>query len=96
MIYYLLVRQAWEEGRDTDPVAEVGDEGFVHCCDERQIEAVRRIYFASNQDVLALEFDPTQLDVETRYEPGSGGEAERFPHAYGALRREAVKSVRPL
>jgi uncharacterized protein (DUF952 family) len=43
---------------------------------------------------VALAFDPTQLPVETRYEPGAGGEPERFPHVYGALPRESVAFIR--
>jgi uncharacterized protein (DUF952 family) len=94
MIYYLLTRQEWDDGRVRDFLVEPGDGGFVHCCDERQIEMVRQTYFPPNQEVLAAGFDPTQLDVETRYEPGSGGESERYPHAYGPLRRQSVEVVR--
>jgi uncharacterized protein (DUF952 family) len=93
MIFYLLARRDWDEG-STGLVAAPGEEGFVHCCDERQIGDVRRRYFPADEEVLALAFDPTQLEAETRYEPGSGEEPERFPHVYGALRRESVAFVR--
>jgi uncharacterized protein (DUF952 family) len=95
MIYFLLTRQEWDDGRYTHLLVEPGEEGFVHCCDERQIEMVRRTYFPPNKEVLAVGLDPTQLDVETRYEPGSGGEPERFPHVYGPLLRRSVELVRP-
>lgn len=93
MIFYLLLRTDWEIG-SSDPVAVPGEEGFVHCCDERQITDVRRRYLPVDEEVVALAFDPTQLPVETRYEPGAGGEPERFPHVYGALEREFVAFVR--
>jgi uncharacterized protein (DUF952 family) len=93
VIFYLLLRKDWDSGSAT-PVAVPGDEGFVHCCDERQIVGVRRRYFPVNEEVVALAFDPTQLPVETRYEAGAGGEPERFPHVYGPLQREFVVSVR--
>lgn len=93
MIFYLLSRREWESATTT--VATPSDEdGFVHCCDEPQIEAVRLRYFSREDEILALAFDPTQLSAETRYEPGTGGEPERFPHVYGSLPRESVVFVR--
>jgi uncharacterized protein (DUF952 family) len=93
VIFYLMLRRDWESGT-ADPVAEPRkEEGFVHCCEERQILDVRRRYFPVNEDVVAVAFDPTLLPAETRYEPGTGGEPERFPHVYGALQREFVAFV---
>lgn len=90
----MMLRRDWESGTG-DPVAEPGkEEDFVHCCDERQIAYVRRSYFPVGEEVVALAFDPTLLPAETRYEPGTGGEPERFPHVYGALRRESVAFAR--
>lgn len=91
VIFHLMLRT---DTRATDSVAEPGAEGFVHCCDERQIADVRRRYFPLEAEVVAVAFDPTQLPVETRYEPGAGGEPERFPHVYGPLQREYVAFVR--
>jgi uncharacterized protein (DUF952 family) len=94
VIFYLMSRRDWESPT-ADPVAEPGkEEGFVHCCDERQIVYVRRSYFPVDEAVVAVAFDPALLSAETRYEPGTGGEPERFPHVYGALQREFVASVR--
>jgi uncharacterized protein (DUF952 family) len=94
VIFYLLPREDWENGR-LDPVAVPGEEeGFVHCCDERQVIYVRRHFFPAGQDVVALAFDPTRLPAETRYEPGTGGEPERFPHVYGTLPRDLVEFQR--
>lgn len=92
MIYLLLPLPQWEES--ADPVATPGDEGFVHCCDERQVAYVRRRYFAQDEKVMILAIDPTQLDAEARYEPGAGGEPERFPHVYGTITRSSVMEAR--
>jgi len=86
LIFYLSVRSAWEVAT-ADVLAAPGAEGFVHCCDESQIGYVRRRFFPADADVVAIAFDPTQLPAETRYEPGSEGEPERFPHVYGELPR---------
>jgi uncharacterized protein (DUF952 family) len=93
MIFYLMMRRDSESGAD-DLVAVPGEEGFVHCCDERQIGSVRRRYFPPDEEVVAVAFDPTQLPAETRYEPGAGGGPERFPHVYGQLQRQFVAFVR--
>jgi uncharacterized protein (DUF952 family) len=93
VIFYLMVRRELESG-SADLVAVPDEEGFVHCCDERPINDVRERYFPADEEVVAVAFDPTQLLAETRYEPGAGGEPERFPHVYGALHREFVALVR--
>jgi uncharacterized protein (DUF952 family) len=89
VIYYLMLRSE-AESRSLEPLAVPGEEGFVHCCDERQIADVRRRYFPTNEEVVAVAFDPTRLPVETRYEPGAGGEQERFPHVYGAIQNDYI------
>jgi uncharacterized protein (DUF952 family) len=93
MIYCLMDAEEWESKQHESIVALPGPEGFVHCCDRRQMAGVRRNYFPSSTNVVALGIDPTALDCETRYEPGSGGEPERFPHLYGRLRRTDVAEV---
>lgn len=67
--------------------------GFRSLLDKRQMGFVRESYFPTGSAVVALSIDPTALDSETRYEPGSGGELERFPHVYGSIRRTDVVEV---
>lgn len=92
MIFHLLDEAAWRASGDS--VAEPGPEGFVHCCDERQLGDVRHRYFPTDAGVVALTLDPTLLSAETRYEPGSAGEPERFPHVYGPIARSDIIDVR--
>jgi len=89
LIYY-LVEDSLDPNPTGDSVIEPGPDGFVHCCDERQIHEVRKAYFPPGTRVLAVVVDPTRLSSETRYEPGSGGEAERFAHVYGPIQKSAV------
>lgn len=93
MIFCLLDHEEWESRRHRSPVIVPGPEGFVHCCDKDQIAFVRANYFPTGSTVVALSIDPTALDCETRYEPGSGGESERFPHVYGSIRRGDIVDV---
>jgi uncharacterized protein (DUF952 family) len=94
VIFHLLARGDWQAATAGPAVAMPGEEGFVHCCDEGQIAGVRQRWFAPDAEIVAVAFDPTRLSAETRYEPGVGGEPERFPHVYGALPRDLVAFVR--
>lgn len=94
MIVLLLDQASWDA--DAAVVASPGEDGFVHCCDEHQVAGVRRRYFPSDSPVVAVTVDPTRLSCETRYEPGTGGEPERYPHVYGDIERSAVVSVTTL
>ena len=93
MIYHLVETSVWELGRDHPSIVTPGADGFLHCCDEHQLAGVQARYFAKDTTLVALEVDPTRLGFETRYELGSGGEPERFPHVYGPIDASAVSRV---
>ncbi len=93
MIFCLMDAEEWDSRRHEILVAVPGPEGFVHCCDRHQVGLVRENYFPTGSTVVALSINPTALDSETRYEPGSGDELERFPHVYGSIRRTDVVEV---
>ena len=97
MIYHLIERSDGErfENRGTGVFLR-GGETFLHCCDERQLKTVGAGYFPASTDLVALVLDATQLTDETRYEPGSAGESERFPHLYGPIRPHDVVRVEPV
>lgn len=94
MIYLLMTAEGWEAARGGQEVAVPGAGGFVHCCDERQIDAVVADVFPAGVAVVALAIDPTRLEAETRYEPGSRGEDERFPHVFGPIEVADVREER--
>ena len=93
MIYHLLLAREWDSRQGSATAAIPEPDGFLHCCDERQLAPVREAYFPSESKVVALGVDPTLLSAETRYESGSGGEVERFPHVYGPIQASDVISV---
>lgn len=95
MIFYLIAESAWEQTKrlGADVASPRAGEYFVHCCDRRQVQSVRNSYFPADQPVIALEIDPTRLASETRYEFGSGGESERFPHVFGPIHVSDVVGV---
>jgi uncharacterized protein (DUF952 family) len=93
MIYHLMLAGEWESRHGMVTVAIPGQDEFLHCCDERQVTPVRVAYFPPDSKVVALGLDPTLLGAETRYEPGSHGELERFPHVYGPIQASEIVSV---
>ncbi len=93
MIYHVVEKSDWESRQHQPNIATPGPDGFVHCCDERQLASVRDVYFDKDATVVALAVDPTRLEFETRYEAGSGSELERFPHVYGPIETSAVSKV---
>ncbi len=94
MIYHLMERSDWERAERTGTGVVPGEgESFLHCCDQGQLHQVVTGWFAAGADVVALVLDPTRVAGETRYEPGSAGEPERFPHLYGSIRPQDVVGV---
>jgi uncharacterized protein (DUF952 family) len=87
VIFHLIASSAWEQAKrgEVDVASPRDGQNFVHCCDHGQIQYVRDSYFPADQSIVALAIDPTRLSNETRYEFGSRGESERFPHVYGAI-----------
>lgn len=72
--------------------ASLATEGFVHCSTEAQLAGTYRRYYEGRTDLVLLEVDPARLGgAEVRWEEGSGG--ERFPHVYGPIPVEAVRSA---
>jgi uncharacterized protein (DUF952 family) len=52
-----------------------------------------KAYFHPDAHVRAVVIEPRRLGVEPRYQPGSGGEGERFAHVYGPIEASAVTDV---
>jgi len=97
VIYHLIERSEWEHAQLHDGGnIRIPSGDFLHCCDEQQLEGVRAAYFAVDADVVALALDPTRLMSETRYEPGSGGQSERFPHVFGPVLAAEILRVDPV
>jgi uncharacterized protein (DUF952 family) len=95
VIFYIVEAAEWALKRGDHDVAMPGLDGLVHCCDEGQLAAVAANYFPVGASLVALAVDPTKLESETRYEPGAGGEAERFPHVFGPISAKDVVAVSP-
>ena len=96
--------EEWDSRRHDSLVAVPGPEGFVHFCDKNQVSFVRESYFPTGSTVATLAIDPTRLDSETRYEPGSGGRTRTVSpcprsdsaHRRGRLIANTCKQAQPV
>jgi len=69
-------------------------EGFIHCCDREQLGGVVSRYYQSVDRVQLMLLDPDKLEAPLIRENTVGG-SELFPHVYGAINADAIKSIIP-
>lgn len=74
--------------------ASLDSEGFIHCCDQKQIGGVVSRYYQTVDNVQLMLLNPDKLDVPLIRENTVGG-SELFPHIYGSINSAAVKSIVP-
>ncbi len=71
--------------------ASLADSGFVHLSGLHQILRPANLLYRGRTDLSLLRVDPHRLPKGAlRWEPGSHGEDEDFPHLYAALPISAV------
>jgi uncharacterized protein (DUF952 family) len=97
LIYKICPRTLWREaeaaGRFTGAPVDRQD-GFIHFSTAAQVAETAARHFAGQDDLLLVAVEPGSLGDDLRYEPSRGGDL--FPHLYGALPLEAVRSVNAL
>lgn len=91
-VYRLATREEWFIAKETG-VAPARDidrkDGYMHLSTREQALETANIHFAHAQDLLALEIPFSAIDELVKFElaPKRG---QRFPHLYGALRKDHV------
>ena len=65
--------------------------GFIHCSWQEQVNTTFERFYADAGDVLLLKIDAAAVDAPLRADAIPTGEL--FPHLYGPLPLEAVRSV---
>lgn len=68
-------------------------EGFIHLSELEQLLRPANLLYVGRSDLVILVIAPCRLGGDVRYEPGSHGENELFPHLYGPLNTDAVTDV---
>ena len=97
IIYHITTRAAWDEALEKRLYAppSLKEEGFIHCCEQHQVAGVLERYYKGKKHLLKLEIDTDLLSSEFIFE-WSPSTADTFPHIYGAINVDAVKSVEAL
>ena len=94
-IYKILAAQEWDAAKAVgrfDGSAVDHADGYIHFSTAAQAPETARRHFAGRADLLMLEVETDDLGEALRWEPSRGGDL--FPHLYGPLAVDLVRSVR--
>lgn len=94
-IYHITRRSEWESAQagGVYTADSLFKSGFIHCSSHEQVFRVANFLYHGQTDLVLLEIDPSRLQSEVRWEPGSDKADELFPHVYGPLNLEAVRKL---
>jgi glutathione S-transferase len=98
-LFHLALKDDWEQAQDTSNYQwstrgmRLDQVGFIHCSWQEQVAKTFERFYADAGDVLLLEIDPKRLTAPLRADAIPTGEL--FPHLYGHLPIEAVRSITP-
>ncbi|WP_342148963.1 DUF952 domain-containing protein [Methylorubrum sp. SB2] len=97
LVYKICPRPLWREAEAHGvfrgaPVDRA--DGFIHFSTAEQAPETAARHFAAQDDLLLIAVDTDALGEALRFEPSRGGAL--FPHLYGELPLNAVRSVAEL
>ena len=91
LIYHVTTEQEWaaakQNGFYTAPSLQI--EGFIHCSEAQQVQAVLQRYYQGKTNLLKLVIDTNKLKSKLQYDLAPSVN-EEFPHVYGPLNLDAV------
>jgi release factor glutamine methyltransferase len=95
LLVHLCTRSAWSTAlqQGSYQAESLAVEGFIHLSRPDQILKVANAFYRGLQDAILLWIDPARLQAALRWE---AVDADVFPHLYGALNLDAVKSISDL
>lgn len=97
LIYKICPRALWREAEAAGRFAGAPvdrEDGFIHLSTAAQVAETAARHFAGQADLLLVTVEADALGDCLRYEPSRGGDL--FPHLYGVLSLDAVRSVMAL
>ena len=95
MLYKIAARTLWNEAelKGVFSGAEIDiRDGYIHFSSQDQVAETLALHFAGQSDLVLVEVDTARLDI--KWERSRGGQL--FPHLYGKLPLEPVRTVWPL
>lgn len=93
-IYHITTKKEWQEAKKKGSyeAASLATEGFIHCCELKQLRGVVKRYYAGQKGLVALLIDTEILKSPLKYEL-SPSVNEEFPHIYGPINVDAVEDT---
>jgi uncharacterized protein (DUF952 family) len=96
IIVHIVSPADWQRGQRDG--AYHGDtlatDGFIHFSKPEQVLAVAHLFFSGQRGLLLVVVDAARVRAPIRYEGALGG--DQFPHIYGPLNFDSVRSIEPL
>ncbi len=94
IIYHVTTAAEWNAAKEAGAYESpsLKAEGFIHCSQEHQIDAVLERYFAGKSELVKLVIDTDKLTSRFVFE-WSPSTADTFPHVYGTINVDAVADV---
>ena len=98
-LFHLALKGDWEQAQDFGTYQwstrgmRLTEVGFIHCSWQEQVPKTFERFYADAGEIVLLEIDPTRLTSPLRADAIPTGEL--FPHLYGPLPIEAVRSITP-
>jgi len=94
-LFHIISAAAWVEANEDGRYApeSLTTEGFIHLSEKDQILRPANLLYRGRTDLSLLVLDTDRLRSPVRYERGSHGEVESFPHLYGELNLDGVVDV---
>jgi len=95
VVFHIIESDVWDAAKPAGSyVPDRYDvEGFIHLSGKHQVLRPANLLYQGRADLLLLGINVRELSAELRYEPGSHGEEELYPHLYGPLNTDAVREV---
>ena len=93
-IYHITTKKEWQEAKKKGSyeAASLATEGFIHCCELKQLRGVLKRYYEGQKGLVALLIDTELLKSPLKYELAPSVN-EGFPHIYGAINVGAVEDT---
>jgi uncharacterized protein (DUF952 family) len=93
-IFHITTMADWTASLATSQYASsaLKEEGFIHCCEKRQLESVQSRYFAEKKDLVSLIIETSLLTSPLIYDWSPSLE-DTFPHIYGPINVGAVIGI---
>lgn len=93
-IYHITTSSEWQKAKETGAYVApaLKEEGFIHCCDENQVDFIKEKYYSNSSSLVKLRIDTEKLTSQFVFEWSPSLE-QTFPHVYGPINVEAVEGV---